>query len=281
MLPTGRPRPATAGLGLAVGFGLLVLVAVLAWTSLDDPPDGISTLPTAALVLLVIPTFVIVTAEFRIVAAILGVEVPVVSAARVTVIGTAANVLPLPGAALTRAFVLTRRGASTAAATQALIATAGLWLGLGFAATALGLASPRPGLAAACGAMGLGGVTIAAVMLRRLGAGLRQLGALTAVEVALTLSGAVRMWLAFNALSIDGSFVEVAALTVASPASSAVGIVPAGLGIREAFAAGLGSLSGVGAAASGLATSFDRAIGLLVLVPIGGFVARRQPAEPA
>jgi len=274
VIPTGHRQRRLAGAGGLLGLALVIVVAVLAWNSLAERPNGISMGPAALLAVLVLPTFATVSLEFLLVARVLGVIVPLRQAGRVTVIATAANFLPLPGSALTRMYVLRREGVGSGPAAQALMATAGLWLGVSFVATGIGIAVGHPLPALALVAAGIGGGSIAMVWLTRLGASRRHLLGLTLVEVVLTMTGILRVWLAFAALSLDGSLRDAAALTAASPASAAIGIVPAGLGVRESFAAALGSLSGSGAAAAGLAATFDRAMGLLILIPLAIALSR-------
>ena len=53
----------------------------------------------------------------------------------------------------------------------------------------------------------------------------------------------------------------------AVPLATAVGLVPAGLGVREAVAVGLGVLTGLGGATAGVAAGIDRIVGMVMLLP--------------
>jgi uncharacterized membrane protein YbhN (UPF0104 family) len=61
---------------------------------------------------------------------------------------------------------------------------------------------------------------------------------------------------------------QALALSLAGSLGSAVGFLPAGLGVREVLAAGIGPLVGLPAAVSLVATAVDRVLGLVVLAAI-------------
>ena len=99
-------------------------------------------------------------------------------------------------------------------------------------------------------------------------AGLRWLRRLVVAMVAVrfvTLAVTVlRLIVAFATLGEDLGWIEAALYAVAPTLGTAVGIVPAGLGINEAIAAGLATLVAGSSATAFLAVALNRALGLAV-----------------
>ena len=256
------------------GLALVTGVAAVGWQALDDQPDSLKLAPLLALALSVTITIRIVAAELQLIGHGLGVSVPSSQALRITVVGTVANLLPLPGAAVTRLIALSRLGASKRSITQALFGAAAIWLGAAFILAGIGIGANRGWLGIVGALIGVVGIVVGAVSLRRIGFDPSTVLTLIGLEVGLTSIGILRLWLALQTVDISSSLIEAGGLAVAAPASSAVGFMPGGLGVREALAAGLGSLSGVGAAEAGVAAVIDRGVGLIMLVPMFMFTAR-------
>ncbi|MDN3720575.1 lysylphosphatidylglycerol synthase domain-containing protein [Roseibium salinum] len=99
------------------------------------------------------------------------------------------------------------------------------------------------------------------------------------IKIGLVLVDAMRLYFCFHALGPQVEFGQVSVLTVSGALGAAVSIVPAGLGIREAFAAVLGPAVGLTASSAYLATSLNRVFGLAMLSPIALFLAVRQKAR--
>ena len=211
--------------------------------------------------------------EYVVTARLLAHRVPPVEATRVSVLSTAANLLPLPGAVLVRARDLRLRGTR---------------YGRAFSVTALvglvrvGVAGLLAGtLAALDGDVLLGAVAVAAaavVVAASVAAVARQAGGATPaglaavllVEVVAVLVIAARLHLTLVGLGYDASLTQSLALSLAGVIGSAVGFLPAGLGVRELLAAAIGPLVGLPAAVSLVVTAVDRVVGLVVLAAISG-----------
>jgi len=223
-------------------------------------------------------------AEFAVAAALGGRPVTRHEAVRVTLLGSAANALPLPGSTLVRVRALQRGGADTRRAIE-LTAFVGLtWLATAAAAGGLLLAiSGRPDVGLALLLPGLGILLGALWRLGRRGpaATTALLSGLGAIEVLTVAADGSRLWLLSQALHLGLPFATAVTLTVAAAISSAVGIVPAGLGVREGLAAGIGALLGVPAAVAFTATGASRLAEYAVLAPLAGVVLSRQPPSAA
>ncbi len=223
-------------------------------------------------------TYAAVSVEFHLVGRALGLRIDPATTVITTTIATAANMLPLPGAVITRLVVLKKAGASSVAAVRVLAAVGGLWIGVSMFAAGLGLAPVRGLVSLGLTLVGIAAIVISGAILRRFDAPNNTIIALVVTEASMTALGALRFWLALRGLGIAGSISEVVSVGVAAPLSAAVGIVPAGLGVKEGIAVVLGSLSGLGGAEAGVAAALDRAVGLVVLAPTAlvAIMARRR-----
>jgi uncharacterized protein (TIRG00374 family) len=99
---------------------------------------------------------------------------------------------------------------------------------------------------------------------------------LLAVEVARVVVLAVRFHLLLIALGTEPTWAQSAALTIAVVVSTAVAILPGGLGLREVSAAAIGPLVGLPASVSLVAVALDRLLSLAVLAIAAGVLALRR-----
>lgn len=212
-------------------------------------------------------------AEFGVIARLTGYRVAPLQRLRIAAIGTAANLLPIPGSILVRGETLRRRGAPLRSVGWATAMTALLWMGctaLVAGGLVAALSSNRAvGLAtAAVGAVLCGGA--GASVLRRDGLDRRPLvlAHIVAVELASIGIGGLRLWGVLYGIGYDAGIDEAVALTVAGVITSAVGFAPGGLGVRELAAAAISPVVGLSPAVGLLAASVNRLIELAVLSPV-------------
>ena len=252
--------------------------------SIHLQPDIFSNLdwrPLVVLMAFAVPINIFLNAlEFRLSARLINRSVGFGNALEITVIGSAANMLPLPGAALTRLVGLKAAGGSyrEGAAVTGLIAL--LWLGVALTVAGAAIALLDDDL--------LGSLFIAAgiiVMFAALAAMVKisrdwPLSFLTAtVKVLFVALDATRLYLCLIGLGIDANYLQASAFVVASVVGSAVSIVPAGLGIREAASAALAPVVGLAASVGFLATALNHLLGMLVLLPLAFGLAFRLRAS--
>jgi hypothetical protein len=272
-----RPRAKRFILGAAVLF-LLVGIAI----SLDRNPQLLNNLnwrPALFLVLVAVPVTIMLNAyEFVLTGRLVGCEIRFAPAIEISILGTAANLLPLPGATMVRVAALKAAGAGYGEGTKATLLVAGLWAGIAFVFAGAWMVRLGVGpVAVLFVVMGL------VVWLGCFGYGVwRCQGAtlpvsLSLAKVALVTTDALRMFICFSALGLTVVFDQAGALAVAGFLGNAVSIVPAGLGIREAVSAGLAPLVGLGASMAFLAAALNRLLGLITVVPlaIGILLSRR------
>ncbi len=250
-------------------------------------PEGIvelSVWPFVVLALVAVPAANVANAlEYAVAARIEGQRVPLSEAIEVSVLSSAANLLPLPGAALVRVRALRRGGSSYRRAFSVTALVGGAWL-----ATSLALAGAllalRPtsdvddvAVAAvlAVGVLGVGAALVAVRAMAPAGEAVRLGAGLLGAEALAVGVGAARYLLVLEGLGIDVSVAQAVSLTVAAVVASAIGFIPGGLGLREALSGVIASLVGLTAAVGVLAAAVDRLVGLPVLAVLAAVFAAR------
>jgi uncharacterized membrane protein YbhN (UPF0104 family) len=271
---------------LIVAFGAFVVFAVLAVRSLPPIEKPIRWELIVAAGLVCVPVIVVLNAlEFRLMAHFAQHHPPMLEILQITVLGSAANLLPMPGAVMVRlanlrkAGVRVRRGLNL----SAIIGLA--WLGTACVLGGVVQLWSHTVFALATLAIGATLLAIAALMLTRaLDEGTRVAGAieLFAIECAFILMQSLRLFLIAAALRFDVSFAQTTTLAIATVAAAAIGFLPSGLGAREAIAAILAPIVGFPAAVGLVITAVDRLVSLTVLSVLAGIVTyttRRQRRE--
>ena len=236
--------------------------------------------------LVCVPVIVVLNAfEFRLMAHFADHHPPMLEILQITVLGSAANLLPMPGAVMVRLANLRKAGVRVTKGLN-LTAIIGLaWLGTaGALGGAVQLFSHTTFAVIALG-IGLTLLSVATAMLwRALEPGVRLAGALEllAIESGFILMQAFRLYLIAAALRFDVSYAQTATLAIAAVAAAAIGFLPSGLGAREGMAALLAPIVGFPAAVGLVITAVDRLVSLAVLSVLAGIVTittRRQRRE--
>jgi hypothetical protein len=245
----------------AFGLTAFLIVTLWAWRSVG----GISLIWRWVTVLLVVgvPLAIgILTAEQHVSTKLAAVHVRIVSSFKTAVTASAANYLPIPGAALVRIGALSRAGSGAGRATTVAATLGVIWLAATAMATAPGLLVADRWVVA-IGAM-TGGVTVLVATI----AILRARYGLSAGILALSV-GAVVVKVAINGLTLYMGLRAVGAIvspwsalliSASSVIASALGVAPGGLGIREFFSGVLAAIGGVDPALATLGTVVERAV---------------------
>ena len=246
--------------------------------AISASPDALQNLrwrPLAVFVAFAMPATMILNAiEFALSARLIGQSVTARQAFETTVIGTAANLLPIPGAAIVRIGTLKSSGATVTQGAYATAFTAIVFLGISSAYAGawllmLGLTGEGSALLIA----GMGVLTVSCwIAWRLLHAPLPAI-AIAANRFGLVLLDVMRTYLAFAALGETASFGQASILSLSTVLGASVAIIPAGLGIREGIAALMAPLIGLHSATTYLATSLSRIVGLIVVLATGAALA--------
>lgn len=206
--------------------------------------------------------------EFHVAALACGLSPRFARSTRVTVYGTAANLLPIPGTALVRVEALREHGLRYRHGVAATLGVGVVWVAAALVVTGGLLIAAHDG-AAGLGLLGLGIALIIVGALAVRGAarsGSRLLPVVIAVAFLSVCLTSVRMWFVVQAMGYDASVPQAAALACAGVLTSALGILPGGaLGLREVVSALFASLSGLPGSVGALAAVVDRLVLLGVL----------------
>ncbi len=254
--------------------------------SIRHQPDIFSNLdwrPIALLMVFCVPSTIFLNAlEFGLSARLIKRRVSIGKALEITLIGSAANMLPLPGAALTRVLGLRAAGGGyrEGAAVTGLIAL--VWLGIALAVAGAAI-TLLDNVALGSVLFGIGAlVTVFAVTAMGRISGNWPLSFLTTiVKVVFVALDALRIYLCLLGLGVNADYLQASAFVVAGVVGSAVSIVPAGLGVREAVSAALAPVVGLAASVGFLVASLNRLLEMLILLPLAlGLAIRLRAAGP-
>ena len=246
-------------------LGLAIFLGGCIWSvaRLDIAAEDIRWQSMALLALVLAPLgLVYAAANMMVTARAARVEMDFARSFRVASLAQVAEVLPLPGGALVRTAALVQGGAKASHSAGHVLANALIWIACAAIAAGLSLAhlGMIPLLLAAVGAVIL---VVSLVWLTRY-AGV----AIAAISLFLRLFGlllvAVRLFVAFAALSLVVAFPETLVFAFASIAGSAASIAPAGLGISEGLAAIFAQATSSVPAAAFIAVGLNRLMSLLV-----------------
>lgn len=184
----------------------------------------------------------------------------------VTVVASAANLAPLPGAAMVRAKALLGRGTGAADTGRVLGG-----LGVGWVAVAVlvaGMAVVGAGRARLGGvaiAVGAGGIAAVPVLLPSASRTVGNVLRCVVLELAAVLLQALRLAVILVGLGYEGRVVQTLVLPAAGALGNAAGLVPGGLGLRELLAGAFSPLVQLPAAEGVIAAATDRVLSLAVL----------------
>ena len=278
---SGRSRQVV----LLVAAAVFAVVAILGWRALPAGQRDLHVGAALLVLLLLAPATTILNGlEYAGAARLVGQHSALPSAVRVAVLGTAANLLPLPGAVLVRVEAMRRGGAGVKRSTAASAAAALLWAAAAALLAGGVLVWGRPGVG--LGLLVTGAVAGGAGMV----VGMRVAGRsavaepamavarLFLVEVATVSVGALRLVVIGAGLGGGIGFGQAAGLGLANVAAAAAGVFPGGLGLREALSAALAPILDLPAAVGAVSASFDRLLGLPVVV-VAALVLARRPSS--
>lgn len=269
-----RPSPRAQAGALALAMAVFIGGGVTAWRRLELDLGDISWAPIWVLIVVLVPlTIVANMAELSVTGRLLGVRIAPVLLLRTVLVATAANFLPIPGAALVRVHALRTGGAPLGAATSVTVSTALLWVSLSSMVAGAALVTIG-GYALAAAFLGgglllgvLGVATLARHTSARTPLPLATLE-LCLVELALIVISAARILAVLVAIGIGASVTQTLVLTVAGALAATAGVFPGGLGLTEAISAALAPLVGLPAAAGFTATAMNRLAGIAVTAPL-------------
>ena len=277
------PRVRQWSLRIAVGFLVAGIVA-----SLSANPELLFNVrygPVLILLVVAVPVTLLLNAtEFLISGRLLRAELLPLRCLEITILGSAANMLPLPGSTLVRVAGLKAAGVSYVDSTAVTLLIAVNWIGIAFLCAGMGLWMLES-LELASAFMAIGGVALAVsiVLCWRISQDAHLVVYVMGTKVALVITDICRILLCFEALGVSTTIWHASAFSISGVLGSAVSIVPAGLGVREGVFAAIAPIVGLSASAAFLAATLNRLVGLVVIVPVALVLTRmskhRRPTQ--
>lgn len=247
--------------------------------SLRAQPDLLSSANSCFLVFLIplnLLSILLGAFETRQIARTLGTRISIVEGGRLTVLGSVANMLPVPGAMIVRVAGFRAAGIPLRAATEATVLAGIIWLGLSLVAAGAYLVTPAP-------VWGLAFLYSGPVLILLGGSGLARSGAhpleivrLLFIRALMIIVAALSLGLSLAAIGEGASIGTSLVLASSGPIASAVGLAPGGFGLREGVAAALAAAMSLPASAGFLAASLCRIAEMLVLLIASPIVFKKR-----
>lgn len=256
----------------------VAVVAGAIWSAsrLDISTDDLSWLPLSGAAALSILGPVISAAEYRAGLQLIRRDTDLRTAVQVSVFGTLANVLPLPGGFLVKMKAMTEQGARawTAAGAQLLVGI--VWLAMSGVLVAIALPRWRLVLVGATAVM----FGVAAFMAYRNRYAPKALVAVIVIEALFLATAAARFYLVLVGLGIEVTGRGALALAASGPLAAATGLIPGSLGVFEAISAGLAALVDMEPESGFLGALVLRILTYLMLLPWVWWSRSRPGAGP-
>lgn len=284
--PEARSRPLWMRIILVLAAFGFVLGIYLSWRAQPDLLDKLALGPLLYVIGIGIPLTVLLNIlEFQTSARLVYQHFSLGRSAEITIIGSVANMLPIPGGTMVRVAALKAGGASLGRGTSVTLLVSGLWIGISFLYSGLwlfGLGVSDFHLGGLLVGSGLAALAICLALCLRLSRDWSVIGKLVGIKVGLVVTDATRLFACLLAIGHMTGFAQASVLAVSGVLGAAVSIVPAGLGIREGAAALLAPIVLVSVPAAYLAASLNRITGLAIMAPVAMYLAlRRTQSDPA
>ena len=205
--------------------------------------------------------------EFKLSGAFMHRNIPFPRALEISIIASAANMLPLPGGVATRVIALKSYKISYKDGITINFLFAFIWAAIALLFAGICLLPYEIWMKWIFLVVGLGTGFGSLVWAGKRNIPMKTYCLAVLQRLFMVFLGALRLWLCLLALGISAGFGQAAVFVVGSIVGSVVSVVPAGLGFREGVSAGLAPIVGLAAASGFLAAALNRLLGLLILFP--------------
>lgn len=215
--------------------------------------------------------------EYLLSARISGKKAPYLSAVEMTVIANAANMLPLPGGTIVRVAGLKSLGVTIRDGTTINLVIGIIWIGIALIYSGLWMMlTETENYPVIFLSLGIPILVISFLFFAYRYNNTSDSLMITLTRTFMLLLESARLYLCFHGLSIDASFAQSSSLSLSTVLGSAVSIVPAGLGVREAAASVLSSMVGLSLASGFLTSALNRILGMIMVLPIATLLSRKS-----
>lgn len=273
-----RPSPKVERVLIGLAFLAFVAAAIIAFRQLPSISTQIrwGILIGGGLVG-VLATLATNAAEYVLMGSLLGHSIRWGEAIRISVLSSAANLMPIPGGVLVRTHALRLLGSTYRRSLASTMVVGTGWLGvtaLLAGASQVLFSNARFGAILLVGAVPV--LAISLIATKALTGNLSSASGVFIVESLSVAATAFRLWVVLAGLGITAAVPVAIALSLATVLASAVAVFPGGLGLREFISAGIAPMVGL-AAVGGLAASVvDRILGLVFNSVLGGILLMKN-----
>ena len=243
---------------------VLTVAGCIAWISLGIQPEVIDWRFILCSALLVLPTLATVAAEYWLIGRMNGLEISKLACFKVSLTGTALNLMPIPGQAAARVGDLVSRQIPAKVAAKSTLKIALLWCAWSFLTASI-----------AAAALGNNTLTLVSLFIAALSfvasvsflsyglSSYRWIAIGSGIELISVTLTATRLWLVFKGLNLNLDLTLAFILSTSNVAAALVGVVPGGLGLREALAGLIAIFLSVDPVSVMLVVGITRAVGLV------------------
>ncbi len=243
-----------------LAFFAFILGLIITVRALDIKLSDLAFLPLLAAIFITQPLLILFSSlEFKLCGAATHIDIDIRDAIYVSSSASLANILPLPAGLLVRGGYLVERGAKLSFAGRVLFLAGLMWMTVAIAVSGAVITSvPGHLFISILGLILTAGVMVLITKLSSLKVALGFL----IVRAFLVLILTVQLKLCFEIFSQEVTLRGAAVYVVSSLAGAVISIVPAGLGLTEAFGSFLAKLDGASPALAYLVLSMNRLIGI-------------------
>jgi len=214
--------------------------------------------------------------ETRLLANGLGGQMALAEALRFTAYGSAANILPIPGAAMVRVAALQKSGARIRGASGVTLGAGLVWLGVAFLVAGLSIYAMEPWLSVGISSFGVSLFAAGLAIARGSGLGVRFCAGVIVIKLVSIGVEIARYTVVITALGYPVGWTQSTLVSTAGALGSAVGIAPGGLGIREGAAAAFAAIVSLPPEVGFMAAALNRCVMLSLLAAFSIMILTRS-----
>lgn len=221
-------------------------------------------------IFIIVPITLIANAiEFSLISSSAKQKVKFIKAFEISIIASAANMLPIPGGAITRFAWLKTIGVDIKKSSLIVFVFGLIWLGISFIFSGFCIIYTKH-LVLASGfiLLGIGILFFCGFTLIKLHASLAIILGAFLQRFILAILDALKFWFCFKASGHDVTFLQAGIFTISGVLGSAVSIVPAGFGVSEGVSALLAPIASIDPSLGFLAATAGRFFVLIFLSPL-------------
>ncbi len=194
----------------------------------------------------------------------------------ITIIARAANMLPLPGGTIARVAALKSLGVSVKDGIGINLLLAFLWLGLSLIYSGVWMWSiVKSDYTIYFMSLGIFVLLPTTIYLFHRSRDFKFIFLVVSTKTLSLIVDSAKIFLCFYALGITATFAQSSSLAVSGVLGSAVSIVPAGLGVREAVASLLASMVGLSLSSGFLAVALNRILSMTIILIFSFYLSKK------